>query len=370
MQPSPLRRPIRPSLRQRLEFQAARLLFSLPAAVQLRLSGRRPVVVQDCTLHPQMQLLLALCGRWRDTAIAELTPETARRNFRNDTATIAGRPVAVGAVADIAIDSGHGSIAARHYAPAATGARPLMVYYHGGGFVLGDLDGHDSLCRRICRDGDLHVLSIDYRLAPEHPFPAAVDDAVAAFRWACKHAAALGARPDQIAVGGDSAGGNLAAVVSQKAMAEDCPAPCAQVLLYPALDRTVARPSLELFREGLLITRADIEWYHLQYTGSTIAQPDPAQNPLVAKNLSGLAPALIATAGFDPLRDEGEAYAEALRQAGVPVVLQRFDGLLHGFCSMATISPACDAAVGDIIATLRKLIVYSNTAARAEAATL
>ena len=144
-------------------------------------------------------------------------------------------------------------------------------------------------------------------------------------------------------------------------MAEGGPAPCAQILLYPALDRTVARPSLELFREGFLIGRADIDWYHLQYTGSTVAQPDPAQNPLCAKDFAGLAPALIVTAGFDPLRDEGEAYADALRQAGVPVVLKRFDGLLHGFCSMATISPACDAAVSEIIAELRRMIAGAAT---------
>ena len=351
------RPPVRPTLRQRFEFRAARLLFSLPAALQVRLSGRPPVVIDGCALHPQMQLLLALRDRWRGAATAELTPEIARANFRDDTATIAGCPIAVGDVADVTIDTGHGSIETRHYAPAGSGARPLLVYYHGGGFVLGDLDGHDNLCRRICRDAGIHVLSVDYRLAPEHRFPAAVDDALAAFRFACAHAAALGAQPEKIAVGGDSAGGNLAAVVAQKALAAGGPKPCAQMLLYPALDRTVARPSLELFREGFLIGRADIDWYHLHYTGSAVPQPDPAQHPLLTKDLAGLPPALIATAGFDPLRDEGEAYADALGEAGVPVVLKRFGGLLHGFCSMATISPACDLAVGEIIAALRRLVV-------------
>ena len=153
-----------------------------------------------------------------------------------------------------------------------------------------------------------------------------------------------------MAVGGDSAGGNLAAVVSQKAATEGEPRPCAQVLLYPALDRTVARPSLGLFREGLLTGRNDIDWYHLQYTGSTVAAAGPGAESAMRERFPGLAPALIVTAGFDPLRDEGEAYADALRQAGVPVMLKRFDGLLHGFASMAAISPACDAAVGEIIA--------------------
>jgi acetyl esterase len=356
MRPSPPPPPIRPTLRQRFEFRAARMLFSLPAAVQLKLSRRPPVVVDGCTLHPQMQLLLALRDLWRGAAIAELTPEIARANFRNDTATIYGRPIAVGAITDLAIDAAHGTIAARHYAPAGDGARPLLVYYHGGGFVLGDLDGHDNLCRRICRDADLHVLSVDYRLAPEHRFPAAVDDALAAFRFACANAAALGAQPEKVAVGGDSAGGNLAAVVAQKTKAFGGPAPCAQVLLYPALDRTIERPSLELFRDGFIIGRDDIAWYHLHYTGSAEPRPDPALHPLITKDLAGLAPALIVTAGFDPLRDEGEAYAEALTQAGVPVVFKRFDGLLHGFCSMATIAPACDTAVGEIVVALRRLV--------------
>ncbi|MBX9777141.1 MAG: alpha/beta hydrolase [Xanthobacteraceae bacterium] len=356
MRRSPPRPPIRPTLRQRFEFAAARMLFSLPAAVQLKLSRRPPVVVDGCTLHPQMQLLLALRDRWRGAAIAALTPEIARANFRNDTATIAGKTIAVGAVADIAIEVDHGAIAARHYAPAGSGTRPLLVYYHGGGFVLGDLDGHDGVCRRICRDADLHVLSVDYRLAPEHRYPAALDDALAAYRFACANATALGAPPDKIAVGGDSAGGNLAAVVAQKMKAAGGPVPCAQVLLYPALDRTVERASLALFREGFIIGRDDIAWYQLHYTGSAEVRPDPALHPLLTKDLAGLAPALIVTAGFDPLRDEGEAYAEALAQAGVPVVFKRFEGLLHGFCNMATIAPACDAALAEIVTSLRRVV--------------
>jgi acetyl esterase/lipase len=331
-------------------------LFSLPAAMQVRLSGQPPLVIADCVLHPQMQLLLRLRNALRSASDARPSPHDARQAFRDDTTTIAGPPIAVGAVSDIVIDAGHGPIAARHYAPAGDRRRPLLVYYHGGGFVLGDLDGHDNLCRRICRDSDIHVLSVDYRLAPEHPFPAATDDAFVAFRWACNNAHALGARPDRVAVGGDSAGGNLAAVVSQQAMADNGPTPCAQLLIYPPLDRTTVRPSLELFGEGFLISRADIDWYHLQYTGSTVAEPDPAKNPLCARDLAGLAPALIVTAGFDPLRDEGEAYADALGQAGVTVVLKRFSGLLHGFCSMAMISPACDIAVGDIVAELRAMM--------------
>jgi acetyl esterase len=364
MHPSRSHEPCRPSLRQRLEFRAARWLFSLPPSLQLRLSGRPPVVVDGQTLHPQMQLLLALHAALRPAPLGDRTPVEARAALRRDALAVAGRPVAVAAVTDLAIDCGGGSIGARHYAPVAPAPQPLIVYFHGGGFVTGDLDTHDTLCRRICRDGSLHVLSVDYRLAPEHPFPAAVEDAVAAFRWAAAHAAALGALPDQIAVGGDSAGGNLAAVVCQKAAAGGGPAPCAQVLLYPPTDRTRSWPSLELFDDGFFLSRCDIERHHVHYTGSTVAQPDPAQNPLCATNFAGLPPALIVTAGFDPLRDEGETYAEALRQAGVPVVLKRFSGLLHGFCSMATVSPVCDAAVGEIIAALRRMMDETTVPSR------
>jgi len=359
------RQPTCLTLRQRFEFQVARLLFSLPAALQVRLSGRRPVVVDGCALDPQMQFLLALHTLLRHAPTVDRIAAEARQTLRMETLTIAGAPIAVGSVTDLAIDGDGGAIGARHYAPIVGSPRPLLVYFHGGGFVAGDLDTHDNLCRRICRDAEIHVLSIDYRLAPEHPFPAAVDDAMTAFRWACTNAAALGATPDRVAVGGDSAGGNLAAVICQKSAARGRPAPCAQILLYPPTDRTTVRPSLELFADGFLLRRADIDWYHLQYTVSTVPQPDPAQNPLCAKDFSGLAPALITTAGFDPLRDEGEAYAEALRQTGVPVVLRRFGGLLHGFASMATISPACDAAVGEIVAELRALLANSKTASPA-----
>jgi acetyl esterase len=357
--------------RQHFELKAARMMLALPPAIQMRLSGRRPIVVDGLTLHPQMQLLLVLRSLLRPARLFDRIPLEARSELRRDSLAIAGRPIPVGSVIDVAIEGDRcNTIGARHYAPPAPAPRPLLVYYHGGGFVAGDLDTHDGLCRRICRDADIHVLSVDYRLAPEHPFPAAVEDAIAAFRWAHARAGVLGAIPGKVAVGGDSAGGNLAAVVSQVAAADDGPLPYAQVLLYPPTDRTTTRPSLELLSDGFFLTRADIDWYHLQYTGSAIARPDPMQNPLCATHFSGLPPALIVTAGFDPLRDEGEAYAEALRHAGVPVIRKRFDGLLHDFCSMSTISSACDAAMAEIVADLRGLmdtIAPARTGARASA---
>jgi acetyl esterase len=302
-------------------------------------------------LDPGTKLLLDLIASSGHPPTHESTPADARLGYRALLVDGNGEQVPVGAVEDLTV----AGRPARVYRPEGAGPWPTLVFLHGGGFVIGDLDTHDQTCRRICSGADTVVLSVDYRLAPEAAYPAAVEDALAAVRWAAEHRAELSGG-ELLAVGGDSAGGNLAAVVSQKAMTAGGPAPCAQVLLYPALDRTVERRSLELFREGFLIGRADIAWYHLQYTGSAVAQPDPAQNPLLAKDLAGVAPALIVTAGFDPLRDEGEAYADALRQADVPVVLKRFQGMLHGFCSMATISPACDAAVGDIVAELRALV--------------
>jgi len=341
---------------QRFELAVARRLLTLPGPLQVCLSGRPPVVVAGQTLHPQMQLLLALHAWLRPGPLSGRTPREARATLRAEAIGISGRPVEVGAVADLTIETDSGVRAARHYAPLAGGPQPLLVYFHGGGFVAGDIETHDCVCRRICRHAGIHVLSVDYRLAPEHPFPAAVEDAVAAFRWARARAPSLGARPDKVAVGGDSAGGNLAAVVCLKAARDGSPAPCAQILLYPPMDRTTDRPSIALFRDGFLLTREDMDWYQLQYTGTTRAQPIPEQYPLCADDLSGLAPALIVTAGFDPLRDEGEAYAFALRRAGVTAELRRFDGLLHGFCSMAPIAPVCEAAMREICAEISALL--------------
>lgn len=232
---------------------------------------------------------------------------------------------------------------------------PLLVYFHGGGFVLGDLDTHDSVCRRLSQDAELHVLSVAYRLAPEFAFPSAVEDACEAFAWAVTNAERLGTRRDQIAVGGDSAGANLATVVAQLAKKTGGPAPIAQLLLYPALDRTVPRPSLELFAKGFFLTRADVEWFTAHYLGKT----DPADeraSPLCARDVTGIAPAVVVTAGFDPLRDEGEEYAHKLEAAGVPVVLRRYERLIHGFANMSGVSPACREATAEVADLFRETV--------------
>jgi acetyl esterase len=238
----------------------------------------------------------------------------------------------------------------------------LLVFFHGGGFVFGDLDTHDGVCRLLCRHAGAHLLAVDYRLAPEHPFPAAVEDARGALSWAWAHAHELGADPARLGVAGDSAGGNLAAVVSQLAARDGGPAPVLQLLIYPATDSTRRRRSRELFGEGLFLTDANMSWFEASYLGS-VGDPnghDPRASPLLASDLSGLAPALVVTAGLDPLRDEGEDYANALRAAGTPVALRRFPGFIHGFISAAGISRACRDAVIEVAGATRGMFAGSR----------
>jgi acetyl esterase len=338
----------------RLQRTAARALFALPGAAQVRLSGRAPVQIDGDTLAPETQLTLALLERIGDPEPATLTPERMRALRRRQAAIFGGKPDAVGAVADIQLDA-HVQLRARHYTPVEPGGpHPLIVFFHGGGFVFGDLDSHDALCRLLCRHAGAHVLAVDYRLAPEHPFPAAVEDAAAALTWALANAAQLGADPRRIAVGGDSAGGNLAAVVCQQAARAGEPAPVLQLLIYPVTDFTGSRPSRELFGDGFFLTKERIDWFDAQYLGQARQHAaDQRASPLLADELGGVARAVIVTASFDPLRDEGEEYARALAAAGVPVTLRRFPGMIHGFVSATGVSRAAREAVVEIAGMTR-----------------
>ncbi len=340
----------------RAELAVARALFRLPAPVQFALSGRRPVVVDGQALLPETQLLLRLRALRGGKGLKRETPELARAAMRRETAAYPCAPVALRSVRDFEIPGAAGPLRVRHYAPDELGDVPLLVFFHGGAFIIGDLATHDDPCRLLCRHGAVHVLSVEYRLSPEHPFPAAPDDCLAAFRWAAAHATELGANPARVGVGGDSAGGNLAAVVSLVARDDGGRAPSFQILIYPATDRTTVRRSVVAFGEGFLLTREDMQWSTRAYLGDRVELgADPRVSPLVAKDHTGLAPALVATAGFDPLRDEGDAYAKVLEDAGNHVVWLPIPGVLHGFLHMASVSPAPLDAVLRIACATREL---------------
>lgn len=246
------------------------------------------------------------------------------------------------------------SIPVRHYRPSEPGEAPLLVYYHGGGFVIGDLDVYDAPCRLICQQAGVHVLAVDYRLAPEHPAPAAVDDAYDAYLWARAHATQLGADPNRVAVGGDSAGGNLAAVVCQRARDEANILPTLQMLIYPIVDFSTETRSRELFAESFFLTKHDIDWFGQHYVGqSGIAATDPVVSPLLAGDLSGLPPALVVTAGFDPLCDEGDRYAAALRDAGVTVDHRQLPTMTHLFVNYAPLGGGPARAMAEVNSALR-----------------
>lgn len=328
----------------------------IPTSAKRLLSGGRSITIDGNTLDATLQLMLSgLRVMGLSGLAADDDPATARAQMRQLT-EFPGPQIHV-AVDDVSIPGPAGNIPARHYRPACPGPAPLLVFYHGGGWVIGDLDTHDQLCRLTCRDADVHVLSIDYRLAPEHPAPAAVDDAYAAFRWAHEHAGDLGALPGQVAVGGDSAGGNLAAVVSLLARDDEDPQagkPALQWLIYPRTDFTAQTRSLSLFANGFLLTKHDIDWFESLYLGgSGVDVTDPRVSPLLAESLSGLPPALITVAGFDPLRDEGDRYAAALRAAGNAVDFRSMGSLTHGFANLFPLGGGSAAATAELVSALR-----------------
>jgi acetyl esterase len=333
-----------------------RLLPHLPDAVKRLLLGRRTVTIDGNTLDTTLQFMLAAQrSAGVNGLVASSDVHVARSQLRKLSSMIdAG--IAVG-VRDGSIPGPAGPLPVRHYTPvdASTGQpAPLLVFFHGGGFVVGDLDTHDALCRLLCRDAGVHVMAVDYRLAPEHPAPAAVDDCYAAYRWALEHAAELGADPSRVAVGGDSAGGNLSAVVSQLARNDGITLPALQVLLYPATDFSSDTRSKTLFADGFFLTKTDMDWFRDNYlAGSALDTDDPRISPLLAEDLSGLPPALVLTGGFDPLRDEGNQYAEALAAAGVTVDHRQFGPVVHAFANFFPLGGASATATAEVVSAVR-----------------
>jgi acetyl esterase len=264
--------------------------------------------------------------------VDSLTPDQARAQMEVSTRFL-GRPPQVSRVWDVTVEGADASIPVRVVRPVQPEqeALPVVVYYHGGGWVVGDLSSHEGLCRAIANAAGAIVASVGYRLAPEHPFPAAAEDAFAAYAWFRSGAAQVGGDPSRVAVCGDSAGGNLAAVVSIMARDRGVPVPTLQVLAYPAVDCDFLTESYRRFGDGCLLTRSEMMWYWDQYVPRIADRHNPYAAPMRAADLSGLAPALVITAGHDVLRDEGERYAGRLRDAGVPTTLSRYPGMIHGF---------------------------------------
>ncbi|MDT5111395.1 MAG: hypothetical protein QOE20_3285 [Mycobacterium sp.] len=335
-----------------------RLMPRIPDSVKKLLLGGKTIRIDGNTLDTTLQFMLTL---QKSSGVSGLVASSdvgvARAQLRK-LARVVTADIAVG-VKDLTVTGAVGPLRARHYAPGepvgAAGLRPLLVFFHGGGFVIGDIETHDALCRLICRDAEVHVLSIDYRLAPEHKAPAAVEDAYAAYRWAVDHVGELGADTARIAVGGDSAGGNLAAVVSQLALEDGAPLPALQLLIYPVTNYFSGETrSTTLFADGFFLTKKDMDWFRAHYLGgAAIDDSDPRISPLLADDLSGLPPALVLTGGFDPLRDEGAQYAEALAAAGVPVDHRQFGSLVHGFANFFPLGGGSANATAELVSALR-----------------
>jgi acetyl esterase/lipase len=284
-------------------------------------------------LDPQARELLEQLARTRAPALDSLSVAEARRSYREGRLALAPPPVAMEEVRDFHFPGDSGEIGARYYRPAGEkpgGRLPVAVYFHGGGWTCGDLDTHDSVCRGIAAHGRCAVVAVDYRMGPEHKFPAAVEDALAAVRWVSANAGSLVVDASKLVVAGESAGGNLAAVAAL-ALRDSGPAIAMQVMVYPVVDQAADTQSLKRFASGYSLTLELLRWYQKQYLRDERDRADWRASPLLAADHSLLPPAYILTAGYDPLVDEGEAYANRLRQAGVPVVYECFEGMIHGF---------------------------------------
>jgi acetyl esterase len=325
---------VRLALHHRLQARSVRALLKLPDRVLLRLVGERPLERDGLVLDAQVQFMLAMQRRLRRPLFHELPVEAARREMEVNSHILAPPAPPLAEVRDDTVPGPAGPIPVRIYRPRGVPRpAPALVWFHGGGFVLGSLDSHDPTCRLLADEGRCVVVAVDYRMAPEHRFPAAYDDALAAFRHVAAHTGALGLDPARLALGGDSAGGNLATGAAL-ATRGDAVRPAFQLLVYPALDLTMSFPSIETMGHGMFLERATMDWFVGHYLRSEADRRDPRASPWLAEDVAGSPPTLIVTAGFDPLRDEGEAYAGKLRAAGVAVDLVRHPGMFHGFLAV------------------------------------
>ena len=323
----------------------------MPENDALRFLAGHRITMGSRTMDPKAQLVGEFAKSIRVPGVYPPLPEL-RQQLRTMVALMDEPAPALARIEDVTIPSPAGAIPARVYDAASGGEpRPALVYLHGGGWVQGDLETHHGLCARIAQRAGIAVVAIAYRLAPEAKFPAAVEDSLAAYRWIREQGRGLGLDQARVAIGGDSAGGNLSAVVCQLAKAGGLPSPVCQVLIYPATDFSMSTPSHHELEHGHIIPRERIVWYAQQYLRGEADKKDPRVSPILG-DLRGQSPALIITAGFDPLRDEGHAYAEALLKAGVDVRYHEYPGQIHAFVSLTKAIPqgmACTHEIGDYL---------------------
>lgn len=303
-------------------------------------------------LDPQAAVVIEMIS---SLGLGSMTPETDPAQIRAlmDAAAIPSE-VVCDSVEDRTIPGPAGEIPIRVYRPRPGPGLPVVVYFHGGGWVCGSLKTHDGVCRSLANGADAVVVSVDYRMAPEHKFPAAVDDAFAATQWVSEHAADLGVDAGRLAVAGDSAGGNLAAVMAMLARDAGGPPIAFQLLVYPVTDYEFTSRSMEQNAEGYFLTRGDMQWFFGHYLRSEADADDPRVSPLRASDLSNLPPAFVITAEYDPLHDQGQAYVEALRAAGNDVEWVDYDGMFHGFFGMGAVIDKAKVALEDAVTALRK----------------
>jgi len=303
-------------------------------------------------LDPQARALLDQLKALGGPPFNELAPPDARIAAQA-LGSLSGTPEAVAKVEDRTIAGPAGALPVRLYTPAGSGPFPVLVFFHGGGWVIGDLSTQDGACRALTNAVGCVVVSVDYRLAPEHKFPAAPEDTYAATKWVAQNAATINTDPARIALGGDSAGGNLTAVTAQMARDRGGPQLVFQLLIYPVIDGACDTASYSDNADGYLLTKDMMQWFWNHYVRSNVDRQNPMASPLRARSLRGLPPALVLTAEFDPLRDEGEAYAARLKEAGVPVTLSRYNGMIHGFFGMASVIDQAKMAIAEAASALR-----------------
>jgi acetyl esterase len=318
-------------------------MLRLPKPALRRLAGPPKRNDRGDVLDQQTQAALRVTELLRFPKAYEQTPAEARDAFDRQVRLVDPSPPSVAHVEQCFCDGPTRRVPLRVYRPSSPQELPVLVYLHGGGYVIGSLDSHDGVCRRLAVGAQCIVVAVDYCRAPEHPFPASVDEAVAAFEWALEHASTFGGDPGRVAIGGDSAGGGLAAVVCHQQRDAGRPQPAAQLLIYPATDQTRSMPSHRLFSSGYYLDAPLKDWFVSHHLGGAEHERDPRASPLFAERFDGLPPALLVIAGFDPLRDEDEAYADKLRAAGISVDQVAAPSLIHGFVNMAMVDAAARA---------------------------